>query len=1093
MTKKKSKTGGFKALYRKLRLKIMELQYLPHLEIRLVHDKTYAKNKVYKKWTDTKYSSTVHKAVLVAFIASFVFFQGFQYLFPYLNLWNPREAQSASTTVTWSTQADFDHNAISGGIDGDLSWESTRDNTDLNMAPDSLRLGLDPDAQPTGNGLYTLPNVYSGQYPSVSLKTVIDFNNRVHLFSYEAGTIKHIDNTSGSWVTETIDTGSGSPAVGVLSDNTLVIAYSKNSQVIVSRKISGVWQNEIIDQSISVGDIKVSSTDKLYITYFESATFTYKYLTNNTGSWTSGAIAAVPAYDYQGYSYFNFALGPGNSLNSCYGSSNSPTRVNFKTNSTTSYITASGSVKGCRLAIDSAGNKHTAFFSDTTYGMYYAFNTTVTTLGTVPSSYLPTYAIALDSNSKAHVVYVAYNSSNILEFTNESGSWQNQTLFSSGGNKRINSLVMGPYSSSNAYYFGDNQYHHLGLSYSSQYVGYIYYWNDTPDPYYSPATLGSPTASSVGLRADTGTNEVGKAKSLSWDATTDAAGQKVLFKVRVGDSQAELDDNICYGPGTGAEGSGLDEGCDDWSTAGKFFSQIYGESNSSTAIDTAIENKRYIEVLVRLESSGANTPVLNEVVLTYDTLDAPDPNTIQLTKSDDSTIYLADGNPVTAGLAGGYTNESGIKVATSTAITCEDCGTSDNRVIEVEVQPVGTPFTDTPTETGSIDNVNYLSAATISGLSPGQYHIQYRASDGQGRQTAWTSYGSNAEDAADFTIEQTPPTISSFTINSGNEFTSSNLVTLNIEAADSGSKLGKIYASNNGTDWTDVTAQATNFIGQASFTGDITNWDIGTGDGEKNVYVRLSDNAGNTSGTIMHSVTADFDGTLSLGITNVDDELKLVASNQIIESTSNLYAGVSDISGTKICTSEAINNSATSFKVRFGGWYAYSLVVTAATPASGDEVVVGSVGPTWEDMYVAESSWMDLNDGSAKVCIDATPDGYIEDPYAYIDFGQELYPATATYTSSAIANSGVFSSIGWNDTTTAPNTGVVTMKVRGADTSGGLTSATWSNAIAKNDPIPDEIKNKAYVQYQLTLASGNSQTETPIVQDVSLQMFSSAT
>ncbi|MDD3481099.1 MAG: fibronectin type III domain-containing protein, partial [Patescibacteria group bacterium] len=41
--------------------------------------------------------------------------------------------------------------------------------------------------------------------------------------------------------------------------------------------------------------------------------------------------------------------------------------------------------------------------------------------------------------------------------------------------------------------------------------------------------------------------------------------------------------------------------------------------------------------------------------------------------------------------------------------------------------------------------------------------------------------------------------------------------------------------------------------------------------------------------------------------------------------------------------------------------------------------------------------------------------------------------------------------------------------------------------------IPDEIKNKAYVQYQLTLASGNSQTETPIVQDVSLQMFSSAT
>ncbi|MDD3481088.1 MAG: fibronectin type III domain-containing protein [Patescibacteria group bacterium] len=391
----------------------------------------------------------------------------------------------------------------------------------------------------------------------------------------------------------------------------------------------------------------------------------------------------------------------------------------------------------------------------------------------------------------------------------------------------------------------------------------------------SPATLGSPSASSIGLRADTGTDALSKAVSLSWDATTDASGQKVLFKVRAGDSQAELDDNICYGPGTGAEGSGLDDGCADWSTAGKFFSQIYGESNSSNAIDTAISNKRYIEVLVRLESSGSNTPVLNEVTLTYDTLEAPDPNTIKLTKSDDSTIYLADGNPVTVGLAGGYTSESGIKIATSTAITCEDC-TSDNRVLEVEVQPVGDVFTDTATETGSIDNVNYLSAATISGLSPGQYHLQYRASDGQGRQTAWTSYGNNAEDIADFTVEQTPPTITTFTINSGSEYTSSNLVTLNIEASDAGSKLGKIYASNNGTDWTDVTTQVTNFIGQASFSGNIESWDIGTGDGAKDVYVKVEDNGGNTSGTWTETTDEDFNLGTSDDVITEDNEIKLI-------------------------------------------------------------------------------------------------------------------------------------------------------------------------------------------------------------------------
>jgi hypothetical protein len=101
------RTTKFGQLLTSLRLKFLELRYLPHIQIRLVHDKTYAKNKTYKSWTDKKYSSTVHKVALTTFIISFVFFQGFQYLFPYFNLWNPNNALAGSSSKTWTTTADF--------------------------------------------------------------------------------------------------------------------------------------------------------------------------------------------------------------------------------------------------------------------------------------------------------------------------------------------------------------------------------------------------------------------------------------------------------------------------------------------------------------------------------------------------------------------------------------------------------------------------------------------------------------------------------------------------------------------------------------------------------------------------------------------------------------------------------------------------------------------------------------------------------------------------------------------------------------------------------------------------------------------------
>jgi hypothetical protein len=107
--------------------------------------------------------------------------------------------------------------------------------------------------------------------------------------------------------------------------------------------------------------------------------------------------------------------------------------------------------------------------------------------------------------------------------------------------------------------------------------------------YSSPGAMGSISAASVGLRIDTESGA--KPSQLNWIGASSSAGQKILFKVRAGDSQAELDQNQCYGPGTGTPGSGLDSGCNNWTTAGKFFSQINGQANSSNTIDSDIPPK----------------------------------------------------------------------------------------------------------------------------------------------------------------------------------------------------------------------------------------------------------------------------------------------------------------------------------------------------------------------------------------------------------------------------------------------------------------------------------------------------------------------
>ncbi|PYP18084.1 MAG: hypothetical protein DMD52_02555, partial [Gemmatimonadetes bacterium] len=82
-----------------------------------------------------------------------------------------------------------------------------------------------------------------------------------------------------------------------------------------------------------------------------------------------------------------------------------------------------------------------------------------------------------------------------------------------------------------------------------------------------------------------------------------------------------------------------------------------------------------------------------------------------------------------------------------------DSNAQDTLRLEVEVRPVGTAFTGTPTA-GSARVANGRRAfAAIAGLSNNtSYHWQARTVDQTGRRSGWGAFGGNAESGADFTV-----------------------------------------------------------------------------------------------------------------------------------------------------------------------------------------------------------------------------------------------------------------------------------------------------------------------------------------------------
>lgn len=130
------------------------------------------------------------------------------------------------------------------------------------------------------------------------------------------------------------------------------------------------------------------------------------------------------------------------------------------------------------------------------------------------------------------------------------------------------------------------------------------------------------------------------------------------------------------------------------------------------------------------------------------------PSPIALTALEPTKLgIINDKNSAVA--AGGATN--GAKLTFS--VTLETTANSGSATPEIEVQPLGTPFTNTPTHTGEAVTANgsdMTLSTSVDGLIEGGYHWQARtAVDGQN--SNWVAAGDGAK--ADFIVDTTAPAL----------------------------------------------------------------------------------------------------------------------------------------------------------------------------------------------------------------------------------------------------------------------------------------------------------------------------------------------
>src|SRR5581483_5147354 len=113
-------------------------------------------------------------------------------------------------------------------------------------------------------------------------------------------------------------------------------------------------------------------------------------------------------------------------------------------------------------------------------------------------------------------------------------------------------------------------------------------------------------------------------------------------------------------------------------------------------------------------------------------------------------------NGTTPIAVGGFTNETAVVLKGTVA----DPDAGNTVKLQVEVRPVGTPFSNTMTGESDLLPSGSTASVTVMGLLDGtSYHWQARTMDNNGATSSWVSFGGNGDGDADFRVDVTPPSV----------------------------------------------------------------------------------------------------------------------------------------------------------------------------------------------------------------------------------------------------------------------------------------------------------------------------------------------
>ncbi len=131
-----------------------------------------------------------------------------------------------------------------------------------------------------------------GKNPSFTL----DARGHAHVsFSADGGSdgLEYATNSSGSWVTETVDTtdtGENSIAIDALGDVHISYTLGNGAELWYARRTGGGWTTELVDTDFS-GEhrIAVDADGNAHIAYIDLTPSRLRYASNATGSWSTEA------------------------------------------------------------------------------------------------------------------------------------------------------------------------------------------------------------------------------------------------------------------------------------------------------------------------------------------------------------------------------------------------------------------------------------------------------------------------------------------------------------------------------------------------------------------------------------------------------------------------------------------------------------------------------------------------------------------------------------------------------------------------------------------------------------------------------------